>query len=283
METILTNTELTAIIDSKGAELISLKNNRQREYIWEGNPDFWGKHAPVLFPIVGTLKGNQYHYKNQTYNMPRHGFARDMSFELVSKTTSKAVFSLKSTAETKAMYPFDFELQISYTLQETNLIVEYKVINKTNETMPFSIGGHPAFALPEAFENYDLEFDCNEDLNSYRLENDLLSENSFKVIMDNSKISLDYSLFQNDALIFKTMPSKKITLLEKSNPIMRFHFNDFKNFGIWTKMYAPFICLEPWLGYSDNLVSNGNIVEKEGIQFVDANQMFLCTFKIEIL
>ena len=283
LETTLSNATLSAIIHSKGAELVSLKNTKGRAYIWGGNSEFWGKHSPILFPIVGTLKGNHYRYNNQKYQLPRHGFARDMPFELIEKTDSKVTFSLKASTETKIIYPFDFELQISYTLEENGLSVGYKIFNATNESMPFSIGAHPAFALPETFESYTLAFEFNEELKSYILENDLLSDNSFKVILHKNKLPLTYSLFENDALIFKEIQSKRITLLENEKPILTIHYSDFKNFGIWTKINAPFICLEPWLGYSDTYESSGNINEKEGIQFVGANSAFLCTFKIEIL
>lgn len=278
------NNQLTAILNSKGAELVSLKKAAtNREYIWEGNPEFWGKHSPILFPIVGTLKNNRYQYKNQTYTLSRHGFARDFEFELVSQTESKVVFSLQSSAETKLIYPFDFELQIHYTLAENELIIAYKILNKTNNSMPFSIGAHPAFALSESFDNYHLEFEFQETLKSYSLENDLLSEKTTLIPMQGNQVSLNYALFKNDALIFKALQSKKITILENGKPLLDFHFKDFKNFGIWTKVNASFICLEPWLGYSDTLASNGNLEEKEAIQFVEAQKEFNCTFKIEIL
>lgn len=278
------NNQLTAILNSKGAELVSLKKAAtNREYIWEGNPEFWGKHSPILFPIVGTLKNNRYQYKNQTYTLSRHGFARDFEFELVSQTESKVVFSLQSSAETKLIYPFDFELQIHYTLAENELIIAYKILNKTNNSMPFSIGAHPAFALSESFDNYHLEFEFQEVLESYSLENDLLSEKTTLIPMQGNQVSLNYALFENDALIFKALQSKKITILENGKPLLDFHFKDFKNFGIWTKVNASFICLEPWLGYSDTLTSNGNLEEKEAIQFVEAQKEFNCTFKIEIL
>ncbi len=266
-----------------GAELISLqKLGTDREYIWEGNPKFWGKHSPVLFPIVGTLKNNQYHYKNVTYTLPRHGFARECEFELISRTASSAVFSMQSTAATKAVYPFDFELQLHYTLQENALIIAYKILNMTNELMPFSIGAHPAFALSELFDNYSLQFEFDEHLKSHSLENELLSEKITTIPTKKNALALRYSLFENDALIFKTLRSKKITILENEKPLLDLHFKDFENFGIWTKVNAPFICLEPWLGYSDTITTTGNLEQKEAIQFVGAHQEFNCNFKIEI-
>jgi galactose mutarotase-like enzyme len=112
LKIILSNSELTATINSFGAELISLKNNNNREYIWEGNPDYWGKHSPILFPIVGSLKDNSYRFNNSIFNLPRHGFAREMDFDIVKKTNDKVVLSLKQSATTLEKYPFKFELRI---------------------------------------------------------------------------------------------------------------------------------------------------------------------------
>jgi len=284
VEIVIQNQHLTAKIFSKGAELFSLQDNHSsREYMWEGNPDFWGKHAPVLFPIVGTLKGNQYQHKNKSYSLSRHGFARDLDFEVIETKANAVVFSLKANEKTKSNYPFDFELQICYTLVEKSLNIDYKISNKTAERMPFSIGGHPAFALPESFPSYSLEFEKIEELNSFVLENDLLSSTTINIPLSDKTLPLSYSLFEKDALIFKKLNSKKITILEENKPILSFYYEDFTNFGIWTKMNAPFICLEPWLGYSDLTSSDGNIENKEAIQFVEANGTFNCSYSIEII
>ena len=283
MEIVIQNQHLTAKIFSKGAELFSLQNNHSsREYMWEGNPDFWGKHAPVLFPIVGTLKDNQYQYKNNSFSMSRHGFARDLDFEVIETKANAVVLSLKANEKTKSNYPFDFELQICYTLAEKNLKVDYKISNKTDERMPFSIGGHPAFALPETFSSYFLEFEKPEELRSYVLEHDLLSSTTVEIPLQGNVLPLTYTLFEKDALIFKSLNSKKISILEENKPILSFYFDDFANFGIWTKVNAPFICLEPWLGYSDLTSSDGNFENKEAIQFVEANGTFSCSYSIDI-
>lgn len=284
LKTTILNSELSITINHKGAELISLQAiTANREYIWEGNPNYWGKHSPILFPIVGTLKENSYTYKNQTYQLPRHGFARDMDFNLKNKTESTLVFSLESNEKTKQLYPFDFELQIIYTLINNEIIISYTVFNHGSESMYFSIGGHPALALPKQFENYSLQFESKESLISFQLENDLLSNNTKEIALKNSELTLTYSLFENDALIFKEILSKQIKLLENNTPILNFKFKDFPNFGIWTKMKAPFICLEPWVGYSDLLNSSGNIDEKEGIQKLETTTSKEYRFSIEIL
>jgi galactose mutarotase-like enzyme len=135
--TTITNSNLTAQINHFGAELCSLKNNQKIEYIWEGNADYWGKHSPILFPIVGTLKNNIYQYNDTTYHLSRHGFARDMVFDLIDKKENSATFAIHSSDGTRKQYPFDFALQINYTLEDNSLSIKYKVLNKSVSQMPF--------------------------------------------------------------------------------------------------------------------------------------------------
>lgn len=282
MITTITNGNLTAQIKHLGAELCSLKNENT-EYIWSGNPEFWGKHSPVLFPIVGTLKDNCYFYKNKKYELSRHGFARDMNFDLIGKTKNSATFSLKSSEKTFKNYPFAFELQLIYTLTKNRLTLQYNIKNNGKTQMPFCIGAHPAFALPENFENYWLQFQENELLIYNLLENDLLSDKTKKLNLQNNLLSLNYKLFENDALVFKKLESKSITILENSNPKLKITFDDFPSLGIWTKVNAPFLCIEPWLGYADTTGSNGTILEKEGVLILDENKNFNAQFSIEVL
>lgn len=283
MKIILSNSELTATINTFGAELISLKNKSNREYIWEGNPNYWGKHSPILFPIVGCLKNNSYCYNNVVYNLPRHGFAREMDFDVIKKTDSTVVFSIQQSTVTLEKYPFHFELQISYKLINSVLKISFKVINNNDVSMPFSIGAHPAFAIANDFENYELQFEKSENLVVSKLENDLISNTTYTLPLENNSMPLTYSLFENDALIFKTIKSKSVTIAENKIPFLKVQYNDFPSLGIWTKSQAPFICIEPWLGYADTIENNGNLEQKEGIQILGVNQIFETNYLIEIL
>ena len=283
MKITLSNSELTATINSFGAELISLKNKSNREFIWEGNPDYWGKHSPILFPIVGSLKNDNYIYNNSIYHLPRHGFAREMDFEVKEKTDLEVVFSLKQTRATLEKYPFNFELQISYTLTNSVLKIDFKVINNNDFSMPFSIGAHPAFALPSDFKNYELLFEKSEKLIVSTLQNDLISNATYILPMENNSLRLNYSLFENDALIFKTIESKSVSITENKIPFLKVHYNDFPSLGIWTKSQAPFICIEPWIGYADTIENNGNLEDKEVIQILGENQAFETNYLIEII
>ena len=282
MLTTIFNASLKATINSRGAELISLQNN-SCEFIWEGNPAIWGKHSPVLFPIVGTLKNNSYQYDGKNYSLSRHGFARDMEFELLCKTENSVVFSLQSSKTTLKCYPFKFQLLIIYTLENNTLHTEYKVLNKSMKKMPFSIGAHPAFALPDFFENYSLQFEEVENPTYYLLENDLIADETKILNLNNNQLNLNYNLFENDALVFKTFPSKSLSILKSGIPFLKINFNDFPNLGIWTKIQAPFICIEPWFGYSDTVKSENDLFKKEGIQIINVNSTFQSKFSIEIL
>ena len=283
MNTTISNYNLTAIINPLGAELISLKNSNNKEYIWEGNPEFWGKHSPILFPIVGCLKEDKYSYKGSSFTLLRHGFANKMGFNIVEKSEEKVVFSVTSNKETLENYPFEFELQISYTLVNSRLIIGYKVINTNNFEMPFSIGGHPAFALPNEFDAYELEFEKSEILICSQLENDLICNETISLPMKENRLPLTYSLFENDALIFKKLESKAITIFENNIPFLKVKFEGFPSLGIWTKQKAPYICIEPWFGYADTMTNSGELSEKEGIQIIGIKEQFHSEYSIETL
>ncbi|MEN9909573.1 MAG: hypothetical protein RLZZ540_2722 [Bacteroidota bacterium] len=284
MTTTISNAFITAKINHKGAELVSLKNNNSnQEYIWEGNPAYWGKHSPILFPIVGTLKNNTYKVNNSEYQLPRHGFARDMNFELIDKKEDSVTFSIQSSAETLKVYPFNFELQIHYSLDEKKLNIEYKVINKNQSKLPFSIGAHPAFSLDGNFEEYELKFKIEEALVYNLLENDLISNKTQILDTKDNLVKLNYKLFENDALIFKKLQSRSLTILKNETPLIKVHYQGFPHLGIWTKKDAPFICIEPWYGYSDTDESTGDIFKKEGIQIIEADKIFNSKFTIETI
>ncbi|WP_281239467.1 aldose 1-epimerase family protein [Flavobacterium praedii] len=283
MITTISNSILTAQIKHIGAELFSLKNSSNKEYIWNGNPTYWGKHSPVLFPIVGTLKNNTYQYENAEYQLSRHGFAREMEFELIDKQENSATFSLLSTPATKEKYPFDFELHLIYTIENNSLKLEYKVFNNGKTRMPFSIGAHPAFDLPGNFENYSLLFEKEAPLQYYLLEDGLISKTTNDLPLNKNQLQLNYKLFENDALVFKKIDPKTITILENSKPFLKVSYADFPDLGIWTPPNAPFICIEPWFGYSDTVDQFGSLLNKEGIQILEAKATFHSTFSIEII
>jgi len=165
----LENDHLKVWVKPKGAELKSLVNKSTGiEHIWDSDPKYWAKSSPVLFPIVGGLKDNTYKVGKETYSLPRHGFAREMMFDLESKTADKVVFNLSSNEETLKVYPFYFDFKVIYTLLEKELSITYQVKNTGQSEMYFSIGAHPAFAIPfeneEGYDNFYLEFENDSKL-----------------------------------------------------------------------------------------------------------------------
>ena len=278
----ITNSQLTATINTLGAELISLvKNNKN--YVWQVDETYWNKTSPVLFPIVGRLKNDSYSFNGKTYQLPRHGFARNMEFSFDKKSDSQVIFELNETEETKAIYPFSFKLLMAYTLMENELVIEYFVRNQSDEVLPFSIGAHPAFAISENFENYSLEFNAADTFETHHLENESFIGKTTLVDTKNNAIALNYALFEKDALVFKQLNSNEVTLKNNDKAILKVNYDHFPYLGIWTKQNAPFLCIEPWCGLADGINHNGNLEEKEGMNHLPAGEDFLRAIRIEIL
>ena len=278
----ISNGTLSATINSLGAELISLvKNNKN--YIWNIDETYWNKTSPILFPIVGRLKNDSYTFNGKTYKLPRHGFARNMEFSFDKKSNSQVIFELNETDETKAIYPFDFKLLVAYTLLDNELVIEYFVRNQSDEVLPFSIGAHPAFAISDKFENYSLQFNKEDTFETHHLENESFNGKTTLVEMENNSISLNYALFEKDAMVFKQLKSNEVILKNKDKAILKVNYDHFPYLGIWTKENAPFLCIEPWCGLADSSNHNGDFEEKEGINYLSAGEDFLRAIRIGIL
>jgi galactose mutarotase-like enzyme len=282
------NDHLKVWIKPKGAELKSLVNKKNKvEHLWDGNPAFWAKSSPALFPIVGSLKNDTYLFNEKTYTLSRHGFARDLLFETESKSSESVIFLLKSNSETLKIYPFDFEFRIKYELIDNRLSVHYAVKNPGQEAMYFSLGGHPAFAIPldgGKYENYFIEFPDDQNLNVWPLEDGLIQENPIQLPLESKQLKLSKTLFENDALVLKDLKSTSILLgAEASGNFLRFCFEGFPYFGIWAAKNADFVCLEPWCGIADSENHNQELTQKEGINTLAPNQFFERSWSIETL
>ena len=295
------NSFIKAKIKSFGAELNSLQKlddstDETIEYIWQANKDFWNRHSPILFPIVGRLKEDSYFYKNQKYSMTQHGFARDKEFEVVKQESDFIEFRLKSDEKTLEIYPFLFELYISYTLVKTKLIISYKVVNKNADEMLFSIGAHPAFnwtfTNESKKEDYFLEFENIKKTKRYFLNELGLVYKNEDLEIKNNKILLNEELFKNDALVFNDANIKTVSLKNKNenknenkkdNRIIKVDFESFPYLGIWSKPSgAPFICIEPWFGIADEENSNQNLEDKKGMIRLEKDEVFSCFYSVEI-
>lgn len=285
---ILENELLKASFVVKGAELQSLQSKTSGlEYMWDANPKDWAKHSPVLFPIVGALKDSLFEYQEVNYELPRHGFARDMQFMLTSQTADELVFNLLSTAETLKIFPFEFDLTLRYTLKSHGLSCTYEVHNPSGSDLLFSIGGHPAFATPVGngvnYEDYYLRFNQDEELVFNKIADNLISDELVAIPLKDKALTLKHELFYEDALVFKSLKSNKISLQNKVNTHgLHFSFDGFPFFGIWAAKDADFVCLEPWCGVADGIHHNGLLSDKEGIVILSGGESWQRTWQVDI-
>ena len=281
----ITNDSLEVTIAEAGAELQSIYNKQTNlEYMWSGDPAFWGKKSPVLFPVIGGMKNNSFQYKGNTYTLPRHGFAREQVFEVAHQTADSVTFSLATTAETLQVYPFQFKFSITYSLRENTLDTTYMVENNDEETMYFSVGAHPAFKVPlvdgEAFADSYIE--CNETENApiYRVLDTIVVDTNPTPFFDNTNIlPLTKELFYGDALVFKELKSTAMSIRSKhNNHGLTVSYEGFPFMGIWSAKDADFVCIEPWCGIADRADTTGILQEKEGINQLAPNANFSRTW-----
>lgn len=268
------NTDNMKVTVSKfGAELKSLIFN-DKEYIWN-EKEIWAKSSPILFPFIGKLKDNEYIYQSKTYKLDtRHGFARDMDFDLISHTKNMIILELKSSEETKKVYPFDFKFQLKYEIVENNsLEMTFSVINTGKDIMYFSLGAHPAIKLSNDYENWSIKLDSIKDLYKYGLDNGFYTND--KIFIDkNDTVKIKDELFKDDAIIFDNITSKSIIENINSNTYLEIVHSGFQYIAYWRPQKARFICVEPWFGITDNINHDKKLENKNGIKKLNANERF---------
>ncbi|QHV98205.1 aldose 1-epimerase family protein [Spirosoma endbachense] len=287
--TTLENHHLRVSIRPKGAELTSIFHKSTGiEHLWQADPSVWGWHAPNLFPVVGGCLNNQLLVDGKTYPIERHGFARQSIFETTESTATHAVFSLRSSESTRIHFPYEFEFQIIYELNGPALTVTYRVVNEDEKTVFFSVGAHPAFAVPfkpdEAYEDYFIEFEQTESLETHRLSSAGYFNGETKpVATEGNRLLLTKHLFDQDALVFKNLASRRVAIrTDKHAHSVTVDYPAFPYLGIWAKPGAPFVCIEPWLGCADSEGQQKPIEAKEAIQHVEAGHVFNASFTITI-
>ncbi|UQS86579.1 aldose 1-epimerase family protein [Nicoliella spurrieriana] len=291
MEFTLLNDDLTIKVNSKGAELNSVKGANGIEYLWQAEPNFWCRHAPILFPIVGRLKNDKYEYEGKQYSMGQHGFARDMEFKLSEQTNDSITMVLNSDSDTKAMYPFDFQLFVKYTLEQKTLKVNLTVVNSDDKTMYFSVGAHPAFNVPlttGTFSDYQLNVIPNEIFDQVPLQNSLSNAKSGNEIDLKSPLGISRTLFKNDAVILNLNSNPveiKLTNAHNSDDHgVSLQTKDAEYMGLWSQypQDAQFVCIEPWWGIADDVDTDGLLIHKKGIKDLAAGARFNTQFDITV-
>ena len=285
----IVNSTLTVTIKRHGAELCGLKGGDGTEYLWQADPAVWGRHAPLLFPIVGKLAQGQYLFEGARYEMKPHGFARDLDFALVEATETVLSYRLQASPETRKQYPFDFTLMRHYRLAGGMLEVTNEVTNTGSSVMPFSIGEHPAFALNwgagDRVEDYALKFEKAERLDARFLDSDgLLSGQTERILSNHNVLPLRGNLFDRDALIFLKIRSQNVSLCSRRHSRrVTVEFAGYPYLGIWAKPGAAFVCIEPWYGHADPAGHNGDIMNKPGIIKLEAGTSFSCSWRVSVI
>ena len=287
----LKNDILTVEVSGHGAELTSIRKG-STEYLWQADPAFWGRHSPVLFPIVGSVWEKRYRVEGKEYELGQHGFARDMDFTLVNATETEVRYRLESTPETLAKYPWPFVLEIAYRLHDGNLDVIWEVSNPGTDEMFFQIGAHPAFCYPDydpqTMERGFLSFDRNEGLECIRIKEkgcvDAETRYPLEVPQD-GLLPLTRETFDAiDTIMLQDSQIGKVTLHRADgSPWLSLSF-DAPVVGIWSPptKNAPFICIEPWYGRCDRAGYEGDYREKDWINRLGAGETFRSVYTISI-
>ena len=282
------NNLLKVDISPLGAELKSVVHKQHHlEYIWQADPAFWAKSSPVLFPIVGELKDKTYRYNGQAYSLPRHGFAREKRFEVTDQQANEVTFTLQDSEETMTVYPFRFRFSLIYTLTNDVLCVTYRVENRGEEAMFFSVGGHPAFRVPLAenttYDDYALVFEKPETAGRWPISSEGLIETTPQPLLDkNAVLHLAKQLFAKDAVVLKDLQSENVTLQSDKTPHgLTFTYSGFTYLGLWAAPGADFVCIEPWCGIADSVDANGELENKEGIISLPGGETFNVSWMVK--
>lgn len=274
----------------EGAMLHSLVKD-ETEYLWQGDKNYWGGQAPVCFPIVGVLKNGKAKAFGKECNMARHGVARINPFDIKEQGENFVTFVQSSTNEIKAQFPFDYSLEIKYTLNGNTVTTEYTVFNTGSGKLPFTIGGHPAFNCPlcddEEFEDYFVKFD--KVLTKKCLRPDVHTglidvSKRYSVLENTDEIRMNHNLFVDDAMVFDNMESKTALLIGKNGKGVKMEFQDFDNILVWSSANGgPFVALEPWTGISTCLDEDEIFENKRGMTVLEPNEQASFKFKITLI
>lgn len=262
---------LSARIDPVGAELLSLRDRQDREYMTDADPAFWTGHAPVLFPIVGRLRDDTYRLGGRSFRLPKHGFARTSLFDIVAAEPARALFRLTDSGRTRAAYPFAFALDIEFALSGMTLAVKATVHNPGDEPLPFSFGFHPAFAWPlpgKAVKgDHRVAFARPEPAPVRRIDpaTALLLPQPQPTPVQGDTLVPRPELFEADALIWDRLASRALRFGAPDGAWLDIAFPDCPYLGIWQKPGAPFLAIEPWHGFNDPAGFAGDFRDKPGV------------------
>lgn len=280
------NEYLTVKIKSFGAELSSLKDTGNTEYIWQGDKKYWGRQAPLLFPVIGQLFNETTYFDGVSYNIPLHGFIRDYEFTLVTKTENSITLECNSKWEMFKRFPFEFDFSTTYTLEDKSLIQSFYVKNRSNKKMYFALGGHTGFNCPmvsgEKFEDYTVQF-----IKCDKLRESKVDESEKFRISKEENIDLTYKAFSKGVLIFENIETTGLKLINRNNNRgIQIDYEDFNFLGLWTPetINSPFICIEPWIGMLRSKADRiTEFKDNIGLASISQDENYVKSYSIKII
>ncbi len=290
MDYIIENEKLRVCVASYGAEMKSIiSKEKNREYLWQGDPEIWKEQAPNLFPYIARMTDGKYTYGGKTYEMKIHGFLKYMDLKGRKDEENRVIFRLEDSDETREQYPFKFAVETEYELLGNTVQITYRVENKDDKTMYFGIGGHPGFQVPleegKKFDDYYLKFE-----EGIHPESVVMSEDCFVLgtepyeMEDGRVIRLSHALFDHDAVVLKDAGSSVKLKCEGGSSAVTVQFPGMDYFGIWHKPHteAAYVCLEPWT----SLPSRKGIIEElekqENLLTLEPGKTYVNQWKITI-
>ncbi len=291
MLTTLKNAYITATADTHGAELHSLVSREGISYLWSADPRYWGYHAPTLFPNIGRLREDAAMSAAGPVHLPKHGIARTADWTLLEAEEASVCYQLESDEKTRAQYPFDFQLRLTYRLHGPSITTAYMVKNTGDKNMPFTIGGHPAFAVPMAegdrFEDYAVSFAYPEtaDLPQVDMTQGLIIGSIRNRFLTNTKtFTLNHVLFRGDALLFDRLRSRSLQLYSmRSGRGVQMDFEGMDYLAIWSPdQDAPFVCLEPWTGTATQREEDDVFEHKQGMRILAPGEETEVSFTVTV-
>lgn len=280
------NEYLTVKIKSFGAELSSLKDTENTEYIWQGDKKYWGRQAPLLFPIIGKLTNDTTNFDGIGYSIPMHGFIRDYEFNLVEKTENSITLECNSNDETLKSFPFEFEFSTIYTLKEKSLIQTFHVKNCGRKKMYFALGGHTGFNCPmksrEKFEDYAIEF-----IKVSSIRDSQVDESEKFRLSREENFQLSYPTFSAGVLSFENLEANGLKFINRNtNKGLQINYENFNFLGIWTpeRINSSFICIEPWIGMLKNKVDKSiEFKDNMGLACISPDEDFVKSYSVTII
>ena len=279
--TTIKSEQLKAVISSYGAEIQSVQDQNGLEYMWNGDPAYWASRSPILFPVAGGFRDDEYVWQRKTYPMAKHGIVRNVEWDLEKADARQAVFKISRKTEG---FPFEYDLRAVFTLTENRLQVDYAVTNRDERAFCFSVGAHEAYATPGGIQDYEIVFDEEETLAHSPLHGNLNGHETVILAEHAKTLPLKYAYFTVDALVFRNLKSRGVTLRSlKHGRTLRVDYPDHPFLLLWTKPKAPYICIEPWCNGPDYVDAPKEIDRKFGFMRLEPGQTVTRSHTITIL